>query len=537
MKENNENQEEDYSNKKENNLVDNINENELFDKTIKYIDENILKGNIFINENDELNEKFVNYFLKLHSEGNDLFKIKNKFESNLSQYYLSCGKIFLSLEIINIYHRIYNKENESEEKFLVWLFNDNKNEQNIFEIGVEIQANSKDIIYFYNQLFNIIENSNKIYFIYRILTKRKENIFLSSVKEEKIFLLLFFYEKFKKYFPSSNPLDIKNKLGLAPLHLSSYYSSREITEILLILGCNVNIEDNRNNIPLHFAIKGGDLGIVKKLILYGGNKYKLNNDKLSPSDYSNKYGNATMKNYFTKNLCLKIESLKDKKYDKLFALVFFGCILLKYKMYSNFWKSYISDIFCFFFFLYFIFRSKDYYKITYPNNNEDTSFEDLFNQCGYDKNKIKNICPKCKIIKKTGTKHCIICDTCVENFDHHCFWINKCINSKILYEFFALLIIILICFVINLVLFLIELKIISKNKETPKNYSFFIDILGLIFYIIVFTFGIAMIVSLLYDRIVEKIYSKKGVTLEENLLNKSHENEGEGEFVINNSNV
>jgi len=28
------------------------------------------------------------------------------------------------------------------------------------------------------------------------------------------------------------------------------------------------------------------------------------------------------------------------------------------------------------------------------------------------------------------TKHCISCDRCIIEWDHHCFWLNTCINSQ-----------------------------------------------------------------------------------------------------------
>ena len=253
----------------------------------------------------------------IFSDSKNLLEIKNKFGNNLSQYYLSSSRIILSLEIIKIYYKIYINEIDGQKNFIDWLINSNKNEKNIFEIGIEIQSNPKEIIYFYKQLFEIIEKIPNNNIIYRILEKRKENIFILSIKEDKYYLLLFLYEKIKKYYPSSNPLDIKNKLGLAPLHFSSYYLSREITDMLLISGCDVNIEDNRKNIPLHFAVKGGDLSIVKKLIFYGGDRKKVNNEKLAASDFAKKYGNSAMINLFTSYPFNDIVNLKDKKYDKL----------------------------------------------------------------------------------------------------------------------------------------------------------------------------------------------------------------------------
>ena len=537
MKEKKENEENINLNTNIKAMKDDINNYELFDKIVKQIDEDILKDKNLIKVDDnEILTKIHNYFFQLFSDSKNLLEIKNKFGNNLSQYYLSSSRIILSLEIIKIYYKIYINEIDGQKNFIDWLINSNKNEKNIFEIGIEIQSNPKEIIYFYKQLFEIIEKIPNNNIIYRILEKRKENIFILSIKEDKYYLLLFLYEKIKKYYPSSNPLDIKNKLGLAPLHFSSYYLSREITDMLLISGCDVNIEDNRKNIPLHFAVKGGDLSIVKKLIFYGGDRKKVNNEKLAPSDFAKKYGNSAMINLFTSYPFNDIVNLKDKKYDKLFILLLLGCVLVKYIIYNNFWKSYITDFFCLISFIYLIIKSTDYYLFNYTNNKDpnDITFEDLFIQCNFDKLKIKKICSKCKIIKKFGTKHCIVCDSCVEDFDHHCFWINKCINTKIIPEFIIFLLIILLGLIINLVSFYFELKRILLNKNISKNYTYYISISLLILYLFIFCFGIAIIGSLLYQRLVDKIKSKKKMTLEENLLNQKI---NEDEVVEKNNNI
>ena len=509
-------------------LKKDINNYELFDKIVKQIDEDVLKDKNMIEIDDnEIISKIHNLFSQLYSDSKNLLDIKNKFGNNLSQYYLSSGRIILSLEIIKIYYKIYVNEIDDKKNFIDWLINNNRNEKNIFEIGIEIQSNPKDIIYFYKQLFEIIEKIPNNNIIYRILEKRKENIFLLCVKEEKLFLLLFFYEKIKKYYPSSNPLNIKNNQGLTPLHLSCYYLNREIVDALLVLKCKINIVDNNNNIPLHFAVKGGDLSIVKKILLHGGDRNQTNNKDLTPIDYANKYGNYTMKNLFTNNPLNKVEKIKDKKNDKLLFLLFFGCFVLKYSIYHSFWKSYIWDIFSFFTFLYISCKKKEYYfNANSPKPSKDKCFEDLFAECNYDKNKIKRICPKCRIIKPIAMKHCMVCDICVDEFDHHCFWIDKCINNNIYKEFIFFLVVLLFNLIINFCLFFMQLKnLLKRDVSIVKNYIYYLKLFFLVFYLLIFTFGISMISMMLLERIKARRASKKVLTLEENLLNKNENEE------------
>ena len=38
------------------------------------------------------------------------------------------------------------------------------------------------------------------------------------------------------------------------------------------------------------------------------------------------------------------------------------------------------------------------------------------------------ICPKCEILRPEDSRHCYICDRCVQRFDHHCQWMDTCIG-------------------------------------------------------------------------------------------------------------
>lgn len=38
------------------------------------------------------------------------------------------------------------------------------------------------------------------------------------------------------------------------------------------------------------------------------------------------------------------------------------------------------------------------------------------------------LCPTCQILRPQDSVHCYICNSCVDRFDHHCPWFDKCIG-------------------------------------------------------------------------------------------------------------
>ena len=65
----------------------------------------------------------------------------------------------------------------------------------------------------------------------------------------------------------------------------------------------------------------------------------------------------------------------------------------------------------------------------------------------------KNICIKCRTQKDDKTVHCIVCNGCVKDFDHHCSWLNICISKQNLAWFQAFLYLFLVYIIINLIFF------------------------------------------------------------------------------------
>lgn len=66
----------------------------------------------------------------------------------------------------------------------------------------------------------------------------------------------------------------------------------------------------------------------------------------------------------------------------------------------------------------------------YINKKQDSNFLSIIEH--YDPN---SLCPECEVIRTDRSRHCNICNRCVERFDHHCPWVNNCIGKHNYKEF------------------------------------------------------------------------------------------------------
>lgn len=78
------------------------------------------------------------------------------------------------------------------------------------------------------------------------------------------------------------------------------------------------------------------------------------------------------------------------------------------------------------------------------------------------------LCPDCKVIKTPRSRHCTICNVCVERYDHHCVWLNNCVGIKThsLYLTF-------VCFlwVLSLLVMCIAMDCLGRGPMKDTNNS------------------------------------------------------------------
>ena len=142
-------------------------------------------------------------------------------------------------------------------------------------------------------------------------------------------------------------------------------------------------------------------------------------------------------------------------------LIYYYCGILIYFPHQSISYNYVYILYTILFFALYSFYlcSVSNPGIIKPNNlsslKKKYPYDFLFNT-------EEKFCKKCNMDKINRSKHCIICDKCIEKFDHHCVWINNCVGGKNLKYFYYFLfthwILVTYAGILSLALFYYEIK-------------------------------------------------------------------------------
>jgi ankyrin repeat protein len=238
------------------------------------------------------------------------------------------------------------------------------------------------------------------------------------------------YYFIKQYKIDVNSKDTKDNTCF---HLATFFNSKKVFNYLLT---NKNIDINSKNkggfTPLHYAVISKNKSMVKKLLMKGAN-CSVKNDKLeSPYELAVKN-----KDYYIQNLLkssrYKYSILKYSQSTKIF-LIIISLVSLSFIFYIKFDIRSIIYISWLIIFLIFIFR---FYLIDTTKFNNNQNY--LLNLLVKEEQSIEDYCLNCQIKQNSEIIHCLICNKCIEGFDHHCYWLNKCVGEKNINSFYHLL--------------------------------------------------------------------------------------------------
>ena len=416
---------------------------------------------------------------------------------------------------VNIILEIYLEILKISKSFYDFLFSKNIDDKNVFDISVQ-KGDSLIIKTLYEQIEK--ENNHLEKNIY--MKYFKNNIFHISANYNQIFPIIFFYEKLRNFYKYDNSeliLDTHepNKDQMTPIHYACKNRNVKLMNLFIDLGANINSQDIKGNTPLHYAVINNDERMVKHLLIRGADKFIKNENNLIPYNLAFLLGDKNLvKILYHKNFCKRQFcgeeigplSKTNNMYILFIGLIFtiFIKIIIILRFYivmnnikivdvehsfflgnnnnslNNKTKSLnINDFFycldkncgievgILFFsliidllllFAFILFKcSKDIF-LEQNIESDDNILSSL-----YEKN--ENICVKCRIIINEKTQHCLICDRCVENWDHHCFWLNTCINDKN-YTKFKFFISLAISFLfINLIFYITSVYLLFSSKD------------------------------------------------------------------------
>ncbi len=237
---------------------------------------------------------------------------------------------------------------------------------------------------------------------------------------------------------------VDNKLS-TPLHWAAFSGAELSLGYLLAWNVDINCRDFRGLTPLHLAIKSSENNrtsrSIKHLLIKGADKTIEDNDGKRPIDLVKDLRTPAMRDEIVQLLQTDERFLRDclmlrpplKKTHRSYKMLiaFYVLSFLSYFMANCFifpnydnatTKSFLFYSLC----LTFLFCTAAFLRDPgYLYSDPKLTFLELIET--FD---ASCLCPDCGVIKTPRSRHCNVCERCVDRFDHHCPWINNCVGKR-----------------------------------------------------------------------------------------------------------
>ena len=389
-----------------------------------------------------------------------------------------------------------------------YFLSENKANLNVFETAAELGDYK-----IFKMLYKYIKGNNQI--LGALIKQGRKNVFHIAALKDLPMSLLFFFD----FYSSSACLNATDKTMQAPLHVACQNSNVKTALFLLNLGADVNQRDKEGRTPLFYAVQSGNTRIIIHLLINGADKNIADHSSKKAINYSKDiaaYDILENKRFFDVAFKCKIEYKSLKNLNKsllmllviLFSFISQLLILIGYSTtkfnatclnpYSFTLETTVTCIVLCSETLVAVLcccfrclknseicggfnsqekknkgnKHKSYFRGRYDSSSEKC--EALISQNEDESHKLyemyyynENICGKCRRFMGRETKHCIACDQCIDNWDHHCFWLNVCINTKNRLYFMVFLCGIIAVIVVNLFM---SVLVLVDLLRFPKIY-------------------------------------------------------------------
>ena len=271
---------------------------------------------------------------------------------------------------------------------------------------------------------------------FRVKTSEGINMLHVAAQGDQAFSLTYFKEK-------GLSIKSKDKEKSTPLHWACCAGSDTASYYLQSWGVDVNARDFLGYTPLHLAVRYSarfpNTRAIKELLIKGADRDAKEKSGLRPVDLvadsvedeelKEELRALLKKPTFLLPCChfrqpmVKIERSFNTVFLYLFLMLgtFAANAVFVYPyIYADGW---FPLLFTFFMASMIFFALTVRKKPGYMKGSSTVPFVRLV-----EKFEANLLCPHCEVICTADSRHCYICNECVERFDHHCQWVNNCIG-------------------------------------------------------------------------------------------------------------